>query len=69
MHCHHKLPLKFGGNDGYNNLVFVTIDSHKLIHASNPVLISELLQNLNLSATQLGKINVLRKQINLPIIE
>ena len=69
MHCHHKLPLKLGGNDGYNNLVFVTIDSHKLIHASNPVLISELLQNLNLSATQLGKINVLRKQIKLPIIE
>lgn len=69
MHCHHRLPLKLGGNDEYKNLVFVTVDIHKLLHATNPKIIIELMQKLNLSNTQLEKVNKLRKKVALPIIE
>lgn len=69
MHCHHKSPLKLGGTDEYSNLIFVTIDIHKLIHATNLDIIIELTQKLNLSDSQLEKLNRLRKKATLPIIE
>lgn len=69
MHCHHKTPLKLGGNDEYKNLVLVTVEIHKLIHATNPNIILELIQKLKLSNSQLEKVNSLRKKATLPIIE
>ena len=32
VHCHHKTPIKYGGNDAYDNLIIVHKDIHKLIH-------------------------------------
>lgn len=69
MHCHHKLSLKLGGTDEYKNLAFVTVEIHRLLHATNLKIIIELVQKLNLSRTQLEKVNKLRKKIALPIIE
>ena len=34
IYCHHKTPIKNGGNDSYNNLVLVTENVHRLIHAT-----------------------------------
>ena len=34
IHCHHKVPKHMGGTDDYENLVLVSQDIHKLIHAS-----------------------------------
>ena len=33
-HCHHKVPKYMGETDDYENLVLVSQDIHKLIHAS-----------------------------------
>lgn len=60
IHCHHITPIKLGGDDGYHNLVIVDWDIHKLIHATNPVKIRELLELIKLSGTQLEKLNNLR---------
>ncbi len=63
MHCHHKLPIFLGGTDKYNNLIFVTDEVHKLIHAVNPDTISKYLKMLSLEEKQLKKLNNLRKQV------
>lgn len=63
MHCHHKLPLYLGGTDEYSNLIFVTDEVHKLIHATNPDIISKYLRILSLDEKQLKKLNKLRKQV------
>ncbi len=61
IHCHHKIPLKNGGNDRYNNLIIVDVDIHRLIHASNPETIEKYLAITNLTSKQLEKVNNLRK--------
>ena len=68
MHCHHKIPLKSGGTDEYKNLVFVTEPIHKLIHATQPDTISKYLRELSLDKKRLKKLNKLREQAGLEII-
>jgi len=63
MESHHKVLRSEGGTDKYNNLVFVTIDVHKLIHATNIDTISKYKEKLKLIATQIIKINKLRKLV------
>ena len=60
IHCHHKLPKHLGGMDVYKNLVIVSIDVHKLIHATNPVTIRNYLEQMNLNASQLKTLDKLR---------
>lgn len=60
MHCHHKTPISMGGNDGYMNLVLVTDEIHRLIHATDIQTIAKYIEKLNLNKRQLGKINKLR---------
>jgi len=62
MHCHHKLPTHLGGTDEYQNLIFVTDEVHRLIHATNSDTISKYLKILTLDTKQLKKLNSLRKQ-------
>ena len=71
IHCHHKIPLKapFYGTDRYENLVIVHVDVHRLIHATNPQVISKYLAKLNLSKRQLQKLNKLRILVGNPAIE
>ncbi|HBH3576473.1 TPA: group II intron reverse transcriptase/maturase [Clostridioides difficile] len=34
MECHHKNPVSRGGDDSYKNLVYLTTEVHKLVHAT-----------------------------------
>lgn len=61
IHCHHKLPVKLGGTDNYKNLVIVSQEAHKLIHATCPVIISKYIGKISPTTISLKKINKLRK--------
>lgn len=60
IHCHHKKPVSQGGTDEYRNLVIVHAEAHKLIHATRPETIIAYLNRLNLTKSQLEKLNKLR---------
>lgn len=69
IHCHHKKSRTIGGGDEYANLVIVSMDIHKLIHATNEATVGVYLQRLNLKNSQLAKVNRLREQAQLvPIL-
>ncbi|MGB6409262.1 MAG: group II intron reverse transcriptase/maturase [Planococcus donghaensis] len=61
VHCHHKLPVSLGGTDEYKNLVIVHASVHRLIHATQQETINKYMEILSINATQLRKINQLRK--------
>lgn len=67
-HCHHIMPLAVGGMDEYANLTLVTTDVHTLIHAVHMETILQYMEKLRLDASQLVKLNKLRKQVSLPPI-
>lgn len=69
MHCHHRNPSQFGGNDGYDNLVLLLPDIHRLVHATTEETINHYLQVLNLNERHLEGVNRLRTQAQLPIIK
>ena len=61
IHCHHKVPKHKGGTDDYNNLVLVSKDIHKLIHANTKETVEKYKIICNLNKEQMKKINNLRK--------
>jgi 5-methylcytosine-specific restriction endonuclease McrA len=60
MECHHKKPKEKGGSDNYDNLVWLSADVHKLIHATQPETIVKYLAILKLDKKALKKVNALR---------
>lgn len=60
IHCHHKLPLKCGGDDRYSNLIIVHKDVHMLIHATSEETILAYLNRIELDRKALAKLNALR---------
>jgi hypothetical protein len=64
--CHHKLPIKYGGDDSYKNLIIVSDAIHILIHAVNKRTIQKYLNVLKLNKKQLDKLNKLREQAQMP---
>lgn len=60
IHCHHKLPLKCGGDDRYSNLIIVHKDVHMLIHATSEETILTYLNRIKLDRKALAKLNALR---------
>ena len=60
IHCHHKIPLRNGGTDRYQNLVIVHQDIHTLIHATLPTTIQFYRNLINPTQAMLKKINKLR---------
>jgi len=64
IHCHHKQPKYLGGTDDYSNLVIVSADVHRLIHATDPTIIRKYLEKLNLDPKQLKKLNKFRSLAN-----
>ncbi|EPY2296318.1 group II intron reverse transcriptase/maturase [Clostridium sporogenes] len=62
VHCHHIIPLKFGGTDNYSNLTILNADIHKLLHMTNKQKIKKCLKYINLSKEQLKKLNDLRSK-------
>ena len=49
-----------GGTDAYGNLVLVLTPVHRLIHATQKTAIDYYIRLLNLSTSQLAKVNMLR---------
>ena len=64
IHCHHKVPRHLGGKDNYQNLILVTDNVHRLIHAKNADTIRRYLGLLRLNSKQLKKLNQLRNLAN-----
>ncbi len=60
MHCHHIQPVSKGGDDRYQNLIFVTDTVHKLIHAKTEEAIQVLLQAIDISPSVMRKLNKYR---------
>ena len=60
IHCHHKLPLKCGGDDRYSNLIIVHKDVHMLVHATSEETIITYLNRIELDRKALAKLNALR---------
>ncbi len=63
MECHHKLPKYLNGNDEYNNLIFISSKVHTLIHATVKETIEKYLNELELTAEMIEKINKLRSLV------
>lgn len=62
MEVHHKKPKKLGGTDEYNNLIYVSYNIHKLIHAITEETTKRYLELEKLDEKALKKLNVLRKK-------
>lgn len=60
MYCHHIKPKHRGGTDSYRNLIFVTEDVHRLIHAKTENTIQKYLSKVKPDDHQLEVINELR---------
>lgn len=67
-HCHHKISVKQGGSHSLNNLVLLSENEHKLVHATNLDIIRKYLKLLNLSKKEIEKVNKYRQILNLDMI-
>ena len=63
IHCHHKTPYHKNKDDSYNNLVLVTVDVHKLLHATEKETIEHYKNLIKPNKKQVTKINKLRKML------
>ncbi|SOB58976.1 protein of unknown function [Pseudodesulfovibrio profundus] len=57
--------LSLGGSDDYANLVIVSDDVHRLIHASAAETLADYLRLLALEKPMIAKVNRLREKLNL----
>ena len=60
FHCHHITQVQDGGTDKYQNLVIISPDIHRLIHATKSDTIHQILVKLELSKKQIAKVNKFR---------
>ena len=67
--CHHKMPKYYGGDDSYQNLIIVSDKVHILIHSSNERTIKKYLGMLKLNKRQMNKLNKLRMQAQMPVLQ
>ena len=63
IHCHHKTPKHNGGTDAYDNLILVTDQIHRLIHATRTETVETYKELLNLTNDQMKKLNQLRTMV------
>ena len=69
FHCHHIIPRHKGGSDKFSNLVILSPEVHRLVHATNPETISTLLNELKLNKVGLRKLNKFRELAGINKIE
>lgn len=62
MQLHHIKPKTLGGDDNYRNVVWVTTDVHRLIHATKEETILKYKNKLNLSEKRFSALNKLRRK-------
>lgn len=63
FHCHHITQINDGGGDKYSNLVIISPDIHRLIHATQSETIHQILAKLELSKKQIVKVNKFRVKV------
>lgn len=68
MECHHKIPKSMGGTDEYKNLVWLSYEAHKLVHAKEENIISKYLNVLKIDKEGLKRLNTLRKLVGNSVI-
>lgn len=61
MHLHHKIPWSKTHDDSYDNLILLSEDVHRLIHATNPLTIQKYLDKLEKDTEHLDRLNELRE--------
>lgn len=65
MHCHHKRLYKEIQDDSYSNLILVTKEIHRIIHANKLETLAKYKDIINkLTTKQLKKLNELRNLVN-----
>lgn len=67
VHAHHKIPIKLGGTDEYDNLIIVHKDIHRLIHATSETVINKHINLIN-NKQKFKKLNTLRAYCKLEAI-
>lgn len=68
MEVHHKKPKFIGGTDEYKNLIFVTANVHKLIHATIIETIQKYFNRIKFDSKGLEKLNKLRLLVGNDVI-
>lgn len=70
MEVHHKIPRSLGGNDEYKNLVWISYEIHKLIHATKTSTINKYLDITEIDKDNKGleRLNNLRKLVGNSVI-
>lgn len=68
MELHHIIPKQKGGKDNYQNLVWITYEVHKLVHATDEQIIRKYLSQLQLDTKEMQKLNKLRASVGNSII-
>ena len=61
MYYHHKLLLKLGGDNTYQNFMLLHKDVHILIHSEKISTIQKYLELINPNESQLSQINKFRQ--------
>lgn len=69
VHCHHYVPLQFGGTDEFKNLRIIHKSLHILVHATKKDTIKKYVEEQKVNSKDLLKINVYRKKCNLEPIK
>lgn len=64
VHCHHRITWHISKDDSYENLIILSKEVHELIHLKDTDTILSKVSNLQLTETQLEKVNKLRKMAN-----
>ncbi|MBU3179448.1 HNH endonuclease [Clostridium estertheticum] len=65
MESHHIITRELGGKDEYKNLIFITLDIHKLIHAVTEKTVQKYINKVKkfINKQNLIKLNRLRKLV------
>ncbi|HCL4479983.1 TPA: group II intron reverse transcriptase/maturase [Clostridium botulinum] len=61
LELHHIVPKSIGGKDDYKNLMYVSSDIHKIIHAKSIDIINNLINKLLLNNKEIKEINKYRQ--------
>lgn len=69
IHCHHKKMKHHGGTDEYSNLIIVSERIHRLIHATDPDTITDIMSKFKWDKKQKDKLNKMRKLIDNEVID
>lgn len=69
MELHHIRPKKNGGTDKYDNIVWLSYNVHKLVHATDRKIIEKYLSQINLNKQSLDRLNKLRQSVGNCVIK